>query len=54
MFADGLVVGVDLPVVVELVEADRVLLEVLVGDRRDGVREVEAQAQGKAPGKGRA
>ena len=52
LFVDGFAVRVDLPVVVELVESDRVLREVLVGDRRDGVREVEAQAQGEAAGEG--
>ena len=52
LFVDGFAIRVDLPVVVELVESDRVLREVSVGDRRDGVREVEAQAQGETAGEG--
>ena len=43
MLVDGFVVGVDLPPVVELVEAQGVLVEVLVGDGCDGVRKVQAQ-----------
>ena len=43
VLVDGFVVGVDLPPVVELVEAQGVLVEVLVGDGCDGVRKVEAQ-----------
>ena len=52
MFVDGLIVGVDLSVVVELVNAQRVLLEVPVADGCDGVRKVEAQGQSKAAGEG--
>ena len=52
MLVDGFVIGVDLPPVIELVEAQGVLVQVLVGDGCDGVRKVEAQGQGEATGEG--
>ena len=52
MLVDGFVIGVDLPPVIELVEAQGVLVQVPVADGCDGVRKVEAQGQSKAAGEG--